>query len=103
MRPFAGWIQTYQRFVVLPGPLLGVTVLAGLAGTALAWRRLGGPALLPWLTGAVLIVTPAATTGYGARYLIASIPAFCIAAAIGLKEFRDWATAPAPDASAKHA
>ncbi len=103
VRPFAGWVQTYQRFVVLPGPLLGVTVLAGLAGTALVWRRLGGPALLPWLTGAVLIVTPAATTGYGARYLIASIPAFCIAAAIGLKEIRDWATAPAPDASAKHA
>jgi hypothetical protein len=27
----------------------------------------------------VLIVTPEATTGYGARYVIASIPAFCIA------------------------
>ena len=94
VRPFAGWMQAYQRFVVLPGPLLGLAVLAGLVGTAMAWRRLGGPALLPWLTGAVLIVTPAATTGYGARYLIASIPAFCIAAAIGVKEISDWATAP---------
>jgi hypothetical protein len=91
VRPFAGWIQAYQRFVVLPGPLLGLAVLAGLAGTV--WRRFRGPALLPWLTGAALIVTPAATSGYGARYLIASIPAFCIAAAIGLRDICDWAAA----------
>jgi hypothetical protein len=94
VRPYAGWMQAYQRFVVLPGPLLGLIVLAGLAGITVAWQRFGGPALLPWLTGAVLVVTPAATTGYGARYLLASIPAFCIAAAIGLKEFFDWATTP---------
>jgi hypothetical protein len=94
VQPFAGWIQAYQRFVVLPGPLLGLTALMGLVGIAMAWRRFGGPALLPWLAGAVLIITPAATTGYGARYVIASIPAFCIAAAIGGKEISDWATAP---------
>jgi hypothetical protein len=94
VRPFAGWIQAYQRFVVLPGPLLGLIALAGLAGMAMAWRHLGGPAQLPWLTGVVLIVTPAATTDYGARYLLASIPAFCIAGAIGMKGISDWATEP---------
>ena len=95
VRPFAGWIRAYQRFIVLPGPLLALIVLAGLAGIALAWRSFGGPALLPWLTGAVLIVTPAATAGYGARYLLASIPAFCIAGAIGVKEISDWLAGPA--------
>jgi len=95
VQPFARWIQTYQRFVILPGPLLALIVLAGMAGIATAWRRLGGTALLPWLTGAVLIITPAATTDYGARYLIASIPAFCIAGAIGIKQVSDWATEPA--------
>jgi hypothetical protein len=94
VRPFAGWIRAYQRFAVLPGPLLALMVLAGLAGVALAWRSLGGPALLPWLTGMVLIVTPAATADYGARYLLASIPAFCIAAAIGVKEISGWLAGP---------
>jgi hypothetical protein len=95
VEPFAGWMRTYQRFVVLPGTLLGLIVLAGLAGLTARWRRFGGPALLPWLTGVALIVTPAATTDYGARYLIASIPVFCIAAAIGVKDVSEWVTAPA--------
>jgi hypothetical protein len=92
VQPFAGWIGVYQRFVILPGILLALIVLAGLVGVVTAWRRLGGPALLPWLTGAVLIITPAATTDYGARYLIASIPAFCIAGAIGIKQIGDETT-----------
>jgi len=92
VQPFARWIGVYQRFVILPGLLLALIALAGLVGTVTAWRRLGGPALLPWLTGAVLIITPAATTDYGARYLVASIPAFCIAAAIGIKQMGDETT-----------
>jgi hypothetical protein len=42
--------------------------------------------LLAWLTGVVLIVTPAATADYDARYVVASVPAFCIAAALGVRE-----------------
>jgi hypothetical protein len=86
VQPFASWIRGYQRFMVIPGPLLGLIVLAGAAGAVLAWRRFGGPALLPWLTGVALIVTPAATADYDARYVVAAVPAFCIAAALGLKE-----------------
>lgn len=85
VQPYASWIQEYQRHVALPGPLLGVIALAGLIGVALAWRR-GGPAALAWLTGVVLIVTPAATADFDARYVVASIPAFCIAAALGVRE-----------------
>src|SRR5258708_36192667 len=63
VRPFAGWIQAYQRFVVLPGPLLGLIVLAGAAGIAPAWRRLGRPAQPSWLTLAVLSAAPAGAAG----------------------------------------
>jgi hypothetical protein len=94
VEPFAGWVRAYQRFALLPGPLLALIALAGLVGMAAAWRRRGGPVLLPWLTGLVLIVTPAATTDYGARYVVAAIPAFCIAGAIGLKQAADLAVEP---------
>jgi hypothetical protein len=94
VQPFAGWIRAYQRFVVLPGPLLALIVLAGLAGIVVAWRSWGGPALLPWLTGTLVIITPAATADYGTRYLLASIPAFCIAAAIGIRDVTGWLAEP---------
>jgi hypothetical protein len=86
VQPYAGWMLAYQRFVVIPGPLLGVIALTGLVGLAFAWRRFGGPTLLPWLSGAVLIVTPAATACFDARYLIPAIPLLCIAAATGIME-----------------
>ncbi len=85
VQPYAGWMRAYQRKLAMPGPLLAAIALAGLIGAALARRRCG-PALLAWLTGVVLIVTPAATADYDARYVVASIPAFCIAAALGVRE-----------------
>jgi hypothetical protein len=85
-QPFAGWIVSYQRYYGLPGPAFGAIVLIGLAGVIVAWRRLGGWTLLPWLTGVVLIVTPPATADFDERYLVASVPAFCIAAAIAAKD-----------------
>ena len=46
--PFAAIIRYYQRYVWLPGTVYGLILLAGLGGIVLAWRRLGGEALLPW-------------------------------------------------------
>jgi hypothetical protein len=88
--PFAEVARVYQRYAVVSGWLLGVIALAGLMGMAAAWRRLGGPALLPWLTGLVLLVLPAATAGFSSRYVVASVPVFCIAAALGLEQIADY-------------
>jgi hypothetical protein len=85
-QPFAGWLLTYQRFAVLPGPLLGLIVLAGMAGVGLTWRRLGNPVLLPWLLGVLIIVTPAATALFDARYLVAAVPCLTVAASLGVRE-----------------
>jgi hypothetical protein len=82
VQPFAGFIRLYQSFAVLPGPLLGLIALAGLAGVLLAWRR-DKSALLPWLVGVMIIVVPAATAEFDARYVVASVPLLCIAGALG--------------------
>lgn len=93
--PFAAWLRVYQRFAVVPGWLLALIMFAGLCGMATAWRRLGGPTMLPWLTGVVLLVYPAATAGFSSRYVVASIPALCIAAALGAKQVSDHSRAGA--------
>ncbi|HEX6524720.1 MAG TPA: hypothetical protein VF070_32650 [Streptosporangiaceae bacterium] len=108
--PFAEITRVYQRFAVLSGWLLGIIALAGLTGMAAGWRRgrrprpiehrgrrprpiehrLGGPTLLPWLTGLVMLAFPAATAGFSSRYVVASVPPLCIAAALGLKQIADY-------------
>jgi hypothetical protein len=86
VQPFADLILAYQRIAIVPGPLLGLIVLAGMAGVGLTWRRLGNPVLLPWLVGVLIIVTPAATALFDARYLVAAIPSLSVAAALGVQE-----------------
>jgi hypothetical protein len=86
VQPYAGWVLTYQRYVVVSGPLLAVILLIGLLGLIPAWRRFGGPALPAWLTGFALLVIPPATDGFDARYIICAIPPLCIAAGFGVRE-----------------
>jgi hypothetical protein len=90
VRPFSSWVLAYQRFIVVPGPLLALIALTGLAGLIPAWRRRGGPALLPWLIGITLLVTPPAFDGFDARYIICAIPPLCMAAAIGVQQIAGW-------------
>jgi len=80
--PFANVIRGYQRYVWLPGTGYGLILLAGLGGMVLAWRRLGGEALLPWTISLALVVIPAATAEFDYRYVLVAVPFACLAAAM---------------------
>ena len=82
VNPFAAIIRDYQRYVWLPGTVYGLILLAGLGGMVLAWRRLGGEALLPWAISAAMIVIPAATAEFDYRYVLPAVPFACLAAVI---------------------
>jgi hypothetical protein len=80
--PFAAIIRGYQRYVWLPGTAYGLILLVGLGGIVLAWRRIGGEALLPWAVSVALIVIPAATAEFDYRYVLPAVPFGCLAAAM---------------------
>jgi hypothetical protein len=82
VEPFAGMMRVYQRYVWLPGTLYGLILVIGLGGIVLAWRRVGGPALLPWAFSVALIFVPAATAEFDYRYVLPAVPFACLAAAM---------------------
>ncbi|MGH3321462.1 MAG: hypothetical protein ACRDN9_15070 [Streptosporangiaceae bacterium] len=82
--PYAGWLRAYQRYVFLPGTVLGVLLVIGATGLVIRWRRLGGPVLLVWFTALALIVVPPFTASYSPRYVIPAVPLVCVAAAAAL-------------------
>ncbi|MCW2913214.1 MAG: hypothetical protein JWN52_1282 [Actinomycetia bacterium] len=86
VEPFAGFMHFYQKYFFLRGTLLGVILLIGLAGMARAWRRWGGPALLPMGAVAALLVAPAATAEFDYRYVVPAIPMACLAAGLALRD-----------------
>jgi hypothetical protein len=82
VEPWQRLLEIYQRYIYLHGTLLGLIVLIGAAGVLARWRRWGGVGLLPWLVGALLIVLPPMTAGFSYRYVIAAVPAACLAAGL---------------------
>jgi hypothetical protein len=80
--PYAAVLRGYQKYVFLPGTVLGVLLAIGLGGMAAAWRRAGGEILLPWAVAVTMIVVPAATAEFDYRYLLPVVPFACIAAAM---------------------
>jgi len=82
VEPFAGGMRVWQRYIFLPGTVYGVILAVGLAGLVLNWRRLGGPAAVPWLISVGLIVVPAATAEFDYRYVLVAVPFGCLAAAM---------------------
>jgi hypothetical protein len=82
VNPYAVIIRDYQKYVWLPGTIYGLILLTGLGGIVLAWRRLGGEAMLPWAISLALIVAPAATAEFDYRYVLPAVPFACLAAVI---------------------
>ena len=80
--PFANVMRLYEHHIYLPGTGYGLILLAGLAGLVLAWRRVGGEALLPWTISFALVVIPAATAEFDYRYVLVAVPFACLAAAM---------------------
>jgi Dolichyl-phosphate-mannose-protein mannosyltransferase len=93
-QPWADIMQAYQQIAVVPPVATAVIVLAGAAGLALCRERRGGYGLLPWLMGIALLVFPAATSGYGARYELAAIAPLCLAAVLGMREITGTVSVP---------
>jgi hypothetical protein len=96
VQPYARWLVTYQRYAYLPGTLLGVILLAGLA--AMTVRRRVRGAGLPWAFAVTILVVPPLVADFDLRYLVPAVPAACLAAALAFAPRagqRKWTTSAA--------
>ncbi|HEX4254808.1 MAG TPA: hypothetical protein VH089_06955 [Streptosporangiaceae bacterium] len=82
VKSWSSIIQGYQNVFYLRGTMLGAILAIGLGGVLLRWRRWGGLTLLPWAVGLVLVVLPPMTSGFSYRYVLAAVPAACLAAGL---------------------
>jgi hypothetical protein len=106
VQPYASWLVSYQRYVYLPGTLLGVILLAGLAGMAVR-RRVSG-AGLPWAFAVTILLVPPLVADFDLRYLVPAVPVACLAAALAFAPGagpevgqRRWTTSPAATATSE--
>ena len=104
VQPYASWLVTYQRYVYLRGTLLGVILLAGLAGMVIR-RRVRGPGL-PWAFAVTILLVPPLVADFDLRYLVPAVPVACLAAALAFAPGagpevaqRRWTTSPADTAT----
>ena len=104
VQPYASWLVSYQRYVYLPGTLLGVILLAGLA--AMIARRRVYPAGLPWAFAVTILLVPPLVADFDLRYLVPAVPVACLAAALAFAPGagpevvqRRWTTSPAATAT----
>jgi hypothetical protein len=89
-QPWSIMLRAYQKVFYLRGPFLFLFVLAGAIGVWLGVRRKsrlpgtgwGGLGLMSWLVGVALIVLPPMTAGFSYRYVLAAVPAVCLAAGL---------------------
>ena len=101
-QPFTKMMGLYQSIIFLPGPVLGLVILAGLVGLLIPRRRTWAGALL-WISAVVVTVLPTAVHEYTYRYLVPAVPLFCISAALIFRKpgpepaLQDAAAPPAGD------
>jgi len=112
VRPYASWLVSYQRYVYLPGTLLGVILLAGLAGMIVRRRVSGVQGLqgagLPWAFAVTILLVPPLVADFDLRYLVPAVPVACLAAALAFAPGagpevvqRRWTTSPAATATSE--
>jgi hypothetical protein len=90
VQPWSSFLRAYQKVFYLRGPFVFLFVLVGAVGVWLGIRRRtrvpgtgwGGLGLLPWGVGVALIVLPPMTAGFSYRYVLAAVPAVCLAAGL---------------------
>ena len=102
VQPYASWLVSYQRYVYLPETLLGVILLAGLAGMIVR-RRVSGPGL-PWAFAVTILLVPPLVADFDLRYLVPAVPVACLAAALAFAPGagqRRWTTSPAATATSE--
>ena len=85
-QPWVRILRVYQDFLVVVPPALAGIAILGLVGICVAFRRRGGPAFLPWITGMLMLVFPAVVSSYEARYVVPTVPFFSVAAALAIRE-----------------
>src|SRR5262249_56059129 len=100
VQPYAQWLISYQKGARLPGPVLGVVLLTGLAGLLRFGRRdeRRWNILLLWGIAVSLLAIPPLTAQFDYRYVLPAVPFACTPAclAVGGPTRRPAPGPPAP-------
>ena len=80
VEPYAGFMRGYQERVRVPGTVLGIVLLLGVAG--IAWRRARARTALFWASAVTLLAIPPITVDFDYRYILPATPLACFAAAM---------------------